>query len=123
MRLERSMPVLQVRDVRVSAASCARLGFTAALWGEGPDFAIVKRDGVTLALDRARDGEVPVNQWWAAYLHTDDGAALHDSFSAAGIEATEMQHPTYYGCDDFGVIDPDGHRTAFGQDRGGNYGL
>lgn len=123
MRLERSMPVLQVRDLRVSAGFYARLGFTAALWGDGPDFAIVTRDGVTLALDRARDGDVPVNQWWAAYLYTDDVAALRDSFVAAGIEATEMQHPTHYGCDDFDVIDPDGHRIAFGQDRGGSYGL
>ena len=123
MRLERAMPILQVRDVAASAEFYGRLGFTASLWGEPPDFAIMKRGGVTLGLDRARDGTVPVNQWWAAYLYTDDVEALRKDFAAAGLEPTEMHHPTEYGCDDFDVIDPDGHRIAFGQDRGGTFGL
>lgn len=123
MRLERSMPVLQVRDVTRSAAFYERLGFTASLWGEPPDFAIMKRGGVTLALDRAREGQVPLNQWWAAYLYTDDVQALHAQFTDAGIAPTPINHPTEYGCDDFDVVDPDGHRIAFGEDRGGTYGL
>jgi len=123
MRLERSMPVLQVRDVAASAAFYERLGFTASLWGDPPDFAIMTRDRVTLALDRARDGTVPVNQGLAAYLYTDDVVALRTALIDAGIAATEMHHPTEYGCDDFDVVDPDGHRIAFGQDRGGTFGL
>ncbi|MFN3144772.1 MAG: VOC family protein [Paracoccaceae bacterium] len=123
MRLERAMPVLQVRDVAVSAAFYERLGFGASLWGDGPDFAILTRGGVTLGLDRARDGTVPMNQWWAAYVYTDDVEALRAEFAAAGVAPTEMHRPTGYGCDDFDVIDPDGHRIAFGQDRGGSFGL
>lgn len=123
MRLERAMPTLQVRDVAASAAFYERLGFTATHWGDPPDFAIVKRGGVTLALDRARDGTVPLNQWWAAYLYTDDVEALRAEFVAAGLDPTDMHRPDHYGCDDFDVVDPDGHRIAFGQDRGGTYGL
>ncbi len=123
MTLERAMPILQVRDVAASAAFYERLGFTASLWGDPPEFGIVKRGGVTLGLDFARDGTVPVNQWWAAYLYTDDVEALRASFVEAGLEPTEMHHPTEYGCDDFDVVDLDGHRIAFGQDRGGSFGL
>jgi len=109
------MPIPQVRDVAASAAVYERLGFNPSLWGAPPDFAIVTRGSVTLGPDRARDGVVPVNQGWAADLHTDE--------VAAGVKPTEMHHPTDYGCDDFDVIDPDGHRIAFGQDRGGTFGL
>ena len=123
MNLERAMPVLQVRDVAASAAFYARLGFTASLWGDPPGFAIMRRGGVTIALDRARDGNVCVNQWWAAYLYTDDVEALHAEFTKAGLDPTPISHPAHYGCDDFDIIDPDGHRIAFGQDRGGTFGL
>ena len=64
-----------------------------------------------------RDGDVPVNQWWAAYLYVDDVEALHAEFTATGVEPTAINHPDHYGCDDFDVIDPDGHRLAFGQAR------
>lgn len=123
MRLERAMPVLQVRDVAASAAFYGRLGFAASLWGEPASFAILKRGGVTLALDRARDGTVTPNQWWAAYLYTDDVERLRAEFAAAGLAPTQMHHPDDYGCDDFDIVDPDGHRIAFGQDRGGTFGL
>ncbi|MGR3795279.1 VOC family protein [Vannielia sp. SX4] len=123
MSLERAMPVLQVRDVAQSAAFYERLGFEAKIWGDPPGFAICKRGGVTLALDRAGDGTVPLNQWWAAYVYTADVEALRAEFVAAGLEPTEIHHPEHYGCDDFDVVDPDGHRIAFGQDRGGTFGL
>jgi len=81
------------------------------------------RKGVTLGRDPARDASAPVNQRWAAYVYTDDLAALRASFVDAGAPATEMHHPTAYDRDDFDVIDPDGHRIAFGQNRGGTFGL
>lgn len=121
--LKRAMPVLQVRDIAASVAFYDRLGFKASIWGDTPDFAILSRDEVTIALDRARDGQVTPNQWWAAYVYTDDVTALHDAFRAQSIEVTDIAHPTEYGCDDFDVIDPDGHRIAFGQDRSGAFGL
>lgn len=96
MHLERAIPILQVRDAAASAP----------LWGDGPDFAIIRRGGVTLGLDRSGNGPAPVKQWWAA-----------------GVAPTEMHHPTGDRCDAFDAIDPDGHRIAFGQDRGGSFGL
>lgn len=114
----RSMPVLQVRDVSRSVAFYEKLGFTShGMWAEPPLFAIVQRGDVTLALDRARqDGPIPLNQWWAAYIYVDDAKALREEFAALDLpELTEMHFPEHYGCIDFDVVDPDGHRIAFGQ--------
>ena len=114
----RAMPVLQVKDVARSVAFYERLGFAShGAWGEEPLFAIVQRGDVTLALDKARqDGPTPTNQWWAAYVYVDDAEALRAEFAALGLpELTEMHHPQDYGCIDFDVVDPDGHRIAFGQ--------
>jgi predicted enzyme related to lactoylglutathione lyase len=114
----RSMPVLQVRDVAHSLAFYERLGFSShGAWGEPPLFAIVQRGDVTLALDKAQqDGPIPTNQWWAAYIYVDDAKALREEFATLDLpELTEMHFPDEYGCIDFDVVDPDGHRIAFGQ--------
>ncbi|MEO0830467.1 MAG: VOC family protein [Pseudomonadota bacterium] len=109
------MTVLQVTDLERSIAFYARLGFFShGTWGAPPSFAIVQTGAVTIALDRGKTTP-PLNQWWAAYIYVEDAEALRQAFVSAGIEATEMNRPTDYGCMDFDVIDPDGHRIAFGQ--------
>ncbi|MEM9012622.1 MAG: VOC family protein [Pseudomonadota bacterium] len=111
----RAMPVLQVTDVTASEAFYARLGFVShGAWGDPPGFAIVQRGDVTLALDRG-NGAPPLNQWWAAYVYVDDAAALREEFSGEGIAVTELCEQEY-GLRDFDVVDPDGHRIAFGSD-------
>ena len=117
MKLQRSMPVLQVSDVVASAKFYEKLGFRYdRLWGEPPMFCIVQRDMVTLALDGSRDGDVPLNQWWAAYLYVDDVDALHAEWTdQKAAEVTDIGDREY-GCRDFDLIDIDGHRLAFGQD-------
>jgi catechol 2,3-dioxygenase-like lactoylglutathione lyase family enzyme len=114
-----AMPVLQVSDVRVSEAFyCDRLGFRShGTWGDGPDFAIVQRGRVTIALDRTRDGgPVPNNQYWAAYVYVTDADALHAAFRAAGVEIVRGPEDAPYGLRDFDIRDPDGHLIAFGHD-------
>ncbi|MEM1316297.1 MAG: VOC family protein [Pseudomonadota bacterium] len=116
MSTRRAMPVLQVGDVAASEAFYARLGFAShGMWGDPPAFCIVQRGEVTLALDQGGEGPVPVNQWWAAYIYVDDAEALRAEFLAEGLAPTEMHRPTEYGCIDFDMVDPDGHRIAFGQ--------
>ena len=117
MATVRSMTVLAVRDVAASEAFFARLGFSShGAWGDPPGFAIVQRGDVTFALDRhAEDKTITPNQWWAAYVYVDDAEALRQEFIAEGLEPTEMHRPEHYGCIDFDIIDPDGHRIAFGQ--------
>lgn len=114
----RAMPVLQVADVERSVAFyCDKLGFFAHnLWGDGPDFCIVQRGQVTIALDRTRaDGTpVPVNQYWAAYLYVEDADRLCSEFRGKGVEIVRGPCDTEYGLRDFDVRDPDGHILAFG---------
>lgn len=116
----RAMPVLQVRDVTASAAFYEKLGFANhGFWGDPPDFAIVQRGEVTLALDKSEGGgAIPSNQWWAAYVYVDDVDALHEEFAGLGLESLSEPCDEVYGCRDFDVVDPDDHRIAFGQDLG-----
>lgn len=118
----RAMPVLQVVDVTSSEAFyTGRLGFDShGLWGEGggpADFCIVQRGVVTIALDRSRDGTVPLNQYWAAYVYVDDADALHAEYRDNGVEIVRGPEDMPYGCRDFDIRDPDGHLIAFGHDR------
>jgi len=116
MKTLRVMPTLQVSDVAASAAFYERLGFAShGFWGDPPEFCIVQRGEVTLGLDRSRDGSIPLNQWWAMYIYVEDAEALRAEFLDLGLEPTEMHRPKHYGCIDFDVVDPDGHRLAFGQ--------
>lgn len=115
----RSMPVLQVTDVAASESFyCGTLGFTShGTWGDGPDFAIVQRGKVTIALDRSRNAApVPVNQYWAAYVYVEDADALCAEFKAKGADIVRALEDTFYGSRDFDVRDPDGHIIAFGHD-------
>ena len=113
------MPVLDVANVRRSLAFYERLGFEAGPpWGEPPSFAICQRGDVTLALSLADAvAPLPVNHGWAAYIYVDDVEGLHAEFASEGVETSELRRPEHYGCDDFEVRDPDGHRIAFGQSR------
>ena len=111
------MPVLQVVDVAASEAFYTGiLGFTShGTWGDPPDFGIVQRGDVTIALDRARDGSVPLNQYWAAYVYVADVDALCAELTAKGAEIAREIEDTDYGCRDFDIRDRDGHLIAFGQ--------
>lgn len=115
----RSMPVLQVSDInRCEQFYCGKLGFRSlGRWGEGPDFAIIGRDRVTIALDKSSGpGPIPVNQYWAAYIYVEDADVLCQEFRANGVEIVRGPQDMPYGLRDFDVRDPDGHLLAFGHD-------
>ncbi len=116
----RSAAVLQVRDVKKSAAFYnEKLGFNpGSFWGEPPCFCIVGRGTVTIFLDQSRDPEAkpPVNQYWAAYVYVDDVDAYHAEVVANGVEIKDGPRDMPHGCREFDVTDPDGHIIAFGQD-------
>jgi catechol 2,3-dioxygenase-like lactoylglutathione lyase family enzyme len=111
------MPVLQVADVAASTAYYTDvLGFSShGAWGEPPAFNIVQRGDVTIALDRAQDGSVPLNQYWAAYVYVSDVDAVCAELKAKGAEIAREIEDTEYGCRDFDIRDPDGHLIAFGE--------
>lgn len=119
----RSMPVLQVKDViRSETFYRDQLGFIShGHWGgeggDGPDFCIMQRGNVTIALDRSRHGSPPpTNQYWAAYVYVEDADALLTEFRAKGVTIEREIENTPYGLRDFDIRDPDGHIICFGHD-------
>ena len=113
----RAMPVLDVADVTASVAFYRRAGFAGGEpWGDPPGFAIVQRGDVTLGLSLG-DGPAPGARDWSAYIYVDDVETIHAEFTQAGLSPTAIRRPEHYGCDDFDLADPDGHRIAFGQSR------
>ena len=115
------MPVLQVSDVTKSQAFYRDvLGFTInGTWGDGPEFSIIQRGKVTIALDRSRDdAPIPVNQYWAAYFYVDDADAVFEEFKAKGADVIRGPEDSFYGMREIDVRDPDGHIIAFAHDLG-----
>lgn len=99
----------------------ARCGFTANLWGDPPDFAILRRDGMHLMLSQKPAGHEIIPNWhikdklWNAYFWVDDAKALHAEFVAAGAPIDYGPCVQDYGVLEFGIQDPDGRDIAFGQ--------
>lgn len=116
-------PVLLVRDVVAAAAHYRdRLGFTYdRLWGEPPDFCMVRRDGHTVMLSQAPAGADlrphwhVVSQMWNAYFWVDDVEALYAEFQRRGATIDYGLGLKPYGVREFGVQDLDGQDLAFGQ--------
>jgi len=117
----RSSAVLTVRDVVKSEAFYReKLGFMPGrFWGEPACFCIVGRDSVTILLDQLREpGEIPVNQYWAAYFYVSDVDAFAEEFRKRGGAILRGPENMPYGCREFDVRDPDGHIIGIGQDLG-----
>ncbi|MEO1102791.1 MAG: VOC family protein [Pseudomonadota bacterium] len=111
----RAMPVLEVADVPRSAAFYEQLGFASHGYGDPPFFCIMQRGDVTIGL-AGGTGPVRANNGWAAYVYVADAAALREEFVGAGIGTPTEIGDRPYGLRDFDIIDPDGHRIAFGSD-------
>ncbi|MEO1224285.1 MAG: glyoxalase superfamily protein [Pseudomonadota bacterium] len=119
MTMVRSMTILEVSDVKKSAAFYRdKLGFTPGrFWGDPPAFCIVGRDTVTIALDQSRDeGRKPQNQYWAVYVYVDDIEAVIADLQERGTEIARGPEDTVYDCREIDVADPDGHLLCFAQD-------
>ena len=116
-------PVLLVRDV-VKSANYYRdkLGFSYdRLWGDPPNFCMVRRDGLTVMLSEApKEAEITPNwrvveKMWNVYFWVEDVEALYTEYKQNGAKIDYKLGLKAYGVKEFGVQDPDGHDIAFGQ--------
>lgn len=116
-------PVLLVRDV-MEAADYYRdkLGFSYdRLWGEPPDFCMVRREGLTVMLSQLGPGREVVPHWqivdkmWNVYFWVDDVETLYSEYQQSGAKIDYSLHLKPYGVKEFGIQDLDGHDIAFGQ--------
>jgi len=115
--------VLLVRDL-VAAANYYRdaFGFTYnRLWGEPPDFVILRRGGLHLMLSLAPRSSTIVPHWqvnkgmWNVYFWVDDVDALFAEFKGKGAKIDYGLEDKPYQVREFGVQDLDGYDIAFGQ--------
>ncbi len=122
-KITASASILLVKDVIQSAAYFAtKLGFTdQTLYGEPTNFAIIRRDGITVMLAQADASKPLVPHWkivekmWNIYFWVDDVAAIYAEFQASGAIIDYTLYTTPWGTREFGVRDLDDHDIAFGQ--------
>ena len=113
-----SATTIEVSDVVVSEAFYReKLGFGAGMfYGEPPTFCIVRRDRVTVFLDKVRTPHpIPLNQYWALYIYVDDADAMLAEVKSRGVKIDRAIEDQDYGCRDFDIRDPDGHLIGIGQ--------
>lgn len=110
--------VLAVTDLAASRRFyIQQLGFSEDLAVEGWSF--LSRGACRLRLGHCPDAPPALRETdhaWFAYLHVSDAQALHDEFAAAGVPFWHRLEDKPWGCREFAVVTPDGHRIVFGQD-------
>jgi uncharacterized glyoxalase superfamily protein PhnB len=122
-KLTASAPVLLTSDV-VAASEYYRdkLGFDSVeLFGEPTNFAIVRRDGLSLMLAQKGHGVEHKPNWqivdktWNVYLWVDDVDGEYADMQARGAQIDYTIYNTPWGTREFGVQDLDDHDIAIGQ--------
>jgi catechol 2,3-dioxygenase-like lactoylglutathione lyase family enzyme len=115
---QRLQVALGVRHVERSVAFYKRLGFE-VLSTMGDEFALLGRDGVTLALVLASTPAVA--GFAGCYLYVSDVEAVHRACESDGVPITSALTTHPWGNRDFVIRDPDGHLIAIGEsgEKGG----
>jgi len=115
-------PVFLVKDVRLAAEHYRdKLGFElTSYFGEPPEFTIVTRDGVKIALSRLEKERGGSNRKWKdeaidAYIWVGDVEALHRQFEHSGANLMGPPVTRIYGLREIEVRDLDGYLICFGQ--------
>ncbi len=108
--------ILPVNNIQESTSFYTnQLGFSLyASWGTPMDYAVLKRDGITINLT-AQDTSVTLPTANSLYIFCHDIQDLYTSFQAKSISFAEPLNQTEYGMREFVVEDNTGYRLAFGQ--------
>jgi uncharacterized glyoxalase superfamily protein PhnB len=118
-------PYFIVDDIHASAEFYRdKLGFEFnQIWGEPPQFVIVRRDGASIMLKSIGsighgrpNHTVHPNAGWDAYIRVKNADAIYREFRSRGVKITREIEKTYYNCRDFDIEDNSGYILCFGQD-------
>jgi len=120
--IDMAVPVFRVASVAKSMAWYHEvLGFSGDPVGppQDPVFAILRRDGVELMLQKVRGGvgaprAATAEGGWDVYLRVDDAEAFREGVRARGAGVGPLEDREY-GCREFAVADPDGHVIVLGE--------
>jgi catechol 2,3-dioxygenase-like lactoylglutathione lyase family enzyme len=115
-------PVFLVDDVKRAAEHYRdKLGFElTSYFGEPPEFTIVTRDGIKIALSRLERERGGSNRKWKetaidAYIWVSDVEALYRQFEHSGANLLCSPVTRIYGLKEIEVRDLDGYLICFGQ--------
>ncbi|MHB8381471.1 MAG: VOC family protein [Candidatus Binataceae bacterium] len=121
-KLDAIAPVFLVEDVRRAAEYYRdRLGFELGdYFGEPPEFTIVRRDAVRIAMRRAGERRGGSNRAWKpdaidAYIWVSDIDALYQQFVKDGVPVAAPPELQEYGIREIEIRDLDGYILTFGQ--------
>lgn len=121
-RINKTAPVLRVADVSRSIAWHERvLGFKADCFPDTPpyDFAILKRDGAEIMLQRVSPPEQagPLSrESWSVYVRLSGERILELHEQVKGGTAVLASPWRRFYCDvEFEIAEPDGHRLCLGE--------
>jgi uncharacterized glyoxalase superfamily protein PhnB len=119
-------PILRVRDVRAAAGyyrdklgfECPESSISDGVGDEGAIYAIVRRQGATIHLGRARTGQKidpgrPPNAL-GAYLFVPEVESLFEELTARGAEIVQEPRTAPWGFREVIVRDLDGYHLTFG---------
>jgi uncharacterized protein (TIGR02246 family) len=117
-----AVPVFRVASVARSVAWYRDiLGFAANPFGppDEPTFAILSRDGVELMLQGGhREAGPPPpplpEEGWSAYIRVADVRKVREALLDRVPDAEPITRKEY-GCEEFTLVDPDGHVLAIGE--------
>lgn len=117
-----SAAILLVKDVAYSANWYKdKCGFTINnFYGDGPNFAIINRDGYYLMFAKCKPEKIMPN--WKlveatsnVYFWVDDVEEIYKEFISNGATIDYELCIQPYGVKEFGINDPDGYDVSFGQ--------
>ena len=123
LAIEGVVPVFRVANVALSVTWYGDvLGFSGDAVGppDDPSFAILRRDGFELMLQKVRAGvgeprsASKTGGGWDAYVRIYDADALWEDVRAKVPHVGRIV-TTEYGCREFVVTDPDGHVLVLGE--------
>jgi catechol 2,3-dioxygenase-like lactoylglutathione lyase family enzyme len=114
-----AIPILPSRDLGLTEAFYARLGFTTvAAWPGEDGYLIIRRGGIELHFwqDRALTPETSPH---SCYLRVPDVDALHQAWAAAalpeeGIPRLTRPEDRWFGMRECVLVDPDGTLLRIG---------
>ena len=112
--MRRVAPVFVTTDLARALGHYERLGFAVEAYDKAEYYGYACRDGIEIHLARVENIDLSATTS-CVYLWVDDATALHEEWSAAGVQG-ELRPPvtTDHGLVEGAHVDPDGNLIRFG---------
>lgn len=114
MKMNRLIPMLPVKCMPASVAFYEKLGFTLERRQDDWGWAMLRFDDCRLMVDQSLNAHPDAARQGIIYLYPDNVVEFHRRSRANGIAVPELEI-TFYGMNEFRIVDPDGNQLWIGQ--------